>query len=245
MILVILGLTWCYLADSPSQLILLAIAILLRVLYVTGKYPVLPRDLFIYWIAILTLGYFVFSADLKEDLLMIFLSLALLGTLILHIGQQTANSGIVHRIPIAQHVALFFGRYMMLGKREIDDMNFWSQQNVRSIRVRNADRSWIVRSFSVSRAYLESRIKIAICLFHNARALVERWDAILSARGGLPSYELAMLTARRAPRIWYADVIADIGLALLLLLPLGMGNDMLIPQPILGLAHSIVTGVEL
>jgi hypothetical protein len=55
----------------------------------------------------------------------------------------------------------------------------------------------------------------------------------------LPKYELSVLSAKRAPRSWYADGIADIGLSILIFLPLGMGNDVLIPGQIIDIARKL------
>jgi hypothetical protein len=151
MLLIFFAITWCVLAESPSQLLLLAVAILLRVLYVTGKRPTISRDVILFWLLIAILGYFLAPTQSKGQVLMWVCKLTLLAPLILHVGHQTASSGVVQRIPFLQSIALFFSRYLVLGRREVDDMLFWSRQNLRVVSARNANRVFPIRVSIYSR----------------------------------------------------------------------------------------------
>jgi len=240
MLLLAIGLVWCVTADMPSQLLILATAILLRILYVTGRPPSVPRDLLAFWVIALILGYILAPAQFKERVLLTFCTLTLLGTLIIHVTQQALNSGFAQRIPGVRHIALFFSRYMVLGQRVSRDMKFWSQQTLREERARRAHQTWVVRGAAIAFVYAGSRVSIFTGLIHDARSLIEKWSAILDARGGLPSYKLSMATAKHAPRRWYADLIADVVLATMILLPLSLDNDVLIPSSIVAAADALM-----
>ncbi|HEV2818241.1 MAG TPA: hypothetical protein VGW40_13595 [Allosphingosinicella sp.] len=239
MILFAIGMIWALFADRPSQLLLLAIAILLRILYVTGRRPMITRGLIGYWVVIFSLAYFLSRPEWRDAVVNTFCVLTLLGTLSLHLMQQLAESSLVRRIPAVQHVGLFSGRYLVLSKREVVDMKFWASQNIRAVRHKHTSRNLAIRKFHIAIAFVASRAKIAFSLFHNARSLIDRWDAIVSARGKLPRYDQYVSSLGTGQRTWYADLLADAALSLILLLPMAMANETLVPGPILAVVRNV------
>ncbi|MFZ4745864.1 MAG: hypothetical protein ACOYLK_03090 [Sphingomonas sp.] len=245
MIFFIVSVCWVLLATSVPQLTLVAIGTLLRVLYITGDGPNVPKPVILFW-SFLVLVCFVMADGVRREEILIFLcSVLLLGILILHVGQQVSNAGLARRIPAVRQVALFGGRALVLLKRSASDMLFYSKQNVSEIRYRYRDQGVIKKNVMVGHAYLIASRRVAICLLYEGTRLVDRWTAVVSARGEFPSRRLSILAENYSARKWYADLFADLALTMLLVIPAIMSDGELVPpriieifEPFTGLALS-------
>jgi hypothetical protein len=243
-ILFVVAMFWSFSATEPAHFLMVAIAIILRIMYITGKSPHIPLALLIFWVLALALTFALAGSSGRLDVFMMFCRYTLLGTLLLHVVQQTSAIGVLRRIPYVRQVALLLSRAVVLLKKSIFDMLFLSRQNTREVAAVAAHRSWPVRNALVFYTYVSCRGGLALSAFQECRALVDRWTTVVSARGEFPAMQRLVYTEPLA-RQWYANLGADLCLIGLLVLPVLSADSRLVPPRILEIVgHISVTGVQ-
>lgn len=241
MIFFIIAAFWTYSAENAPQLLLVAIGTILRIMYITGNRPRIPNEVLLIWVLVFVSVFAIYEGEARQGVVKFLCGLLLLGTLVLHVGQRAASTGFARRIPGVRQVTLFGGRALVLFKVSALDRLFLAKQRVRDIEYRYRSRGVLTRSAAISRAYLTSRGSVVIGLLYDGVHLVDRLTAVVSARGEFPKYNFSIASDTLSPRKWYADLLADIALASLLIIPAILSDSVLVPKGIFDILERITS----
>lgn len=236
MVIFIVVMLWLALAESPSELVLVAFGILIRMAYMDFAFPKVPRTVYLIWIMIGVLTYAI-GGQSADRAIMFFLQFSLSGILILHMSKRALLLP-VDRLPYIGEIWLFFGRTGAILPAKMGEMSIAADQKVSKLRRDLAAEPLLIRFVRLGWFKISLYLRLVISLLHQMVLLVERQGAVLEARGQFPKEDY-IPASERPETVGYASIMGDIFLCVLLAAPVILNDATLVPAKILQAVRSL------
>jgi|GEM_PF-7014379 len=243
MVIFILISIWVISAETPLHFLLAFLVVISRIFYVSGDTPTKPFAFLPLWILSFIVTYLFLGSNSEAlgNLAIWFLKILILGVLALHLISLPSTQRIVYRIPHLRSLLMLTGRGVIILRRVVHDMQFSTNQIIALAKDSATGRFFLVKFWLVSKAYVFGKYQIAASILQEGVRLEQRWTSVVMARGGFPTdkFSYVPLSVRANSREWYSNIVGDIIIFLLILVPVIMQDDELVPSRILTFAERI------